>query len=201
MSIDERRQLILAAAERLLRHYGASKTTMAEIAREASIGVGTVYLEFSSKEAIIEDLARMKHLRVLGAMRAAMQTGPTFSARLRAMIDAKIRVIFAMVDEGLHAPELIHCVRPSVLSSERRFLDEELNLVASLLQDGANAGEFAVSDSMRSANTILRAYASFSPPALFHQPRETAEAALQSMHELVLLGLVSRQRDRRSGHR
>jgi hypothetical protein len=53
----ERRQTILAAAERLLRHYGPGKTTIAEIAREADVGVGTVYLEFSSKDAILEALS------------------------------------------------------------------------------------------------------------------------------------------------
>ncbi len=201
MNTDARRQMILAAAERLLRHYGAAKTTMAEIAREASIGVGTVYLEFSSKEAIIEDLARNKHERILAAMRHASQQHTTYASRLRAMIDAKVQVLFTMADEGAHAPELLHCVRPAVQVCERRFRDEEQNLVATLLRDASDAGEFDVTDSVKTANAVLRAYASFTPPALFHQPREVALAALEAMHELVFKGLLARKHTRRTAQR
>ena len=67
----ERREHILAVAERLLRHYGPQKTTIAEIARAADVGVGTVYLEFPSKEAIVEELSRVRHRGVLGAMESA----------------------------------------------------------------------------------------------------------------------------------
>ncbi len=201
MSTEDRRQLILAAAERLLRHYGAAKTTMAEIAREAAIGVGSVYLEFPSKESIIEDLVRAKHQRMLMAMRGAMGAGATYESRLRGMIDAKVRVIFAMVDEGAHAPELIHCMRPAAQSAERRFLDEEMHLLATLVQEGVEAGEFETGDPQRVANAILRAYSSFWPPAVFHQPRETAATALEAVHDLVLRGLLARQSTRRTGKR
>src|SRR4051812_15247688 len=91
-SVDaERRQQILAAAERLLRHYGPHKTTMAEIAREATIGVGTVYLEFPSKEAIICELSTLRHGAVLDAMReAAGKSSARCCDRLRMMLDARV---------------------------------------------------------------------------------------------------------------
>src|SRR4029079_9279854 len=66
-----RREQILSAADRLLRHYGPNKTTVADVAREAGIGVGSVYLEFPSKDALIEELSRARHRAVLAAMRAA----------------------------------------------------------------------------------------------------------------------------------
>src|SRR5262245_17349677 len=68
----DRREQILEAADRLLRHYGPHKTTIADVAREANVGVGTVYLEFCSKEALIEELSQTRHRAVLDAMRAAM---------------------------------------------------------------------------------------------------------------------------------
>ena len=42
MNEPDRRLLILEAAGRLFRHYGPFKTTVADIAREARVGVGTV---------------------------------------------------------------------------------------------------------------------------------------------------------------
>ncbi len=68
---SERRQRILEATERLLRRYGPAKTTVADIAREAEIAVGAVYLEFASKDAIVEELSQGEHRAVMAAMRAA----------------------------------------------------------------------------------------------------------------------------------
>src|SRR5262249_16762278 len=46
------RDAILDAAERLLARYGFKKTTIDDLAREAGIGKGTVYLHFPSKEEV-----------------------------------------------------------------------------------------------------------------------------------------------------
>ena len=63
-----RRAEILAVAEKLFKHYGPSKTTIGDIAREAGIGVGSVYLEFCSKDEIVGELATRRHDRVLAAL-------------------------------------------------------------------------------------------------------------------------------------
>ena len=53
----DRRCRILAAAARLLADGGVNRTTIAGIAREAGVAVGSVYLEFQSKDDIIEALS------------------------------------------------------------------------------------------------------------------------------------------------
>src|SRR6185295_16334525 len=101
MNDDPRRALILAAADRLLRHYGAQKTTVSDVAREAGVGVGSVYLEFPSKEAIVEELSRSRHREVLDAMRAAASAGRRPSSeRFTRALDARLEAFFALVDGG-----------------------------------------------------------------------------------------------------
>jgi len=59
---EDRRRVILDTAARLLRHYGPAKTTMADIARAADIAVGSVYLEFASKEVgVVHVHPRRRH--------------------------------------------------------------------------------------------------------------------------------------------
>ena len=53
---EERRQRILDAAANLIVHYGYDKTTVSDIAREAGISKGAIYLHFASKEALFEGL-------------------------------------------------------------------------------------------------------------------------------------------------
>ncbi|MEM9951598.1 MAG: helix-turn-helix domain-containing protein [Chloroflexota bacterium] len=55
-SNDEREQRILEVASELIAHYGYDKTTVSDIAREAGISKGAIYLHFDSKDALFEAL-------------------------------------------------------------------------------------------------------------------------------------------------
>lgn len=52
----EREQRILEAASKLIAHYGYDKTTIADIAREAGISKGAIYLHYESKEKLFHGL-------------------------------------------------------------------------------------------------------------------------------------------------
>src|SRR6185436_7601265 len=107
---SERRRRILEATERLLRQYGPAKTTVAEIAREAEIAVGAVYLEFASKDAIVEELSNAQHRAVIAAMRAVAAEGDRpFSDRVRAVFDARVEAFLDLADTGAHGCDLVHC--------------------------------------------------------------------------------------------
>jgi AcrR family transcriptional regulator len=188
-----RRAQILDAAERLLNHYGPGKTTIADIAREAGVGVGTVYLEFESKEAIVEALSNTQHKTVLAQMRKAAESEGACADRLRAMLDARVHALFGLCAGGAHARDLIHCVRPAVKAAEARFHEEEQALLVSLFREAARTGEFDVAKPERTARAVLLAYVSFSPPWVFAFPRADVERMLRTMHELVLNGLLRRK--------
>lgn len=187
-----RRQHILDAAERLIQHYGPNKTTMAEVAREADLGVGTVYLEFPSKEAILEELSSRCHASVLTAMRAAAADGARFERRLRAVLDARLDAFLGVAEKGSHARDLVHCSCPGVRVAHETFAASERALLADLLQAAARAREFTVADPQLAARALIRAYASFAPPWLFAQPADETRALHEAMHGLVLRGLLRR---------
>ena len=198
MTEPARRSIILAAADRLLRHYGAQKTTVSDVAREAGVGVGSVYLEFPSKEAIVEELSRSRHREVLDAMRAAASAGRRpFAERLTRALDARLEAFYAVVDAGTHACDLVHCVSAAVKTAQVSYHHAEVALVADLLRRGAEAGELDVADPEAVAATILRAYASFSLPWIASRDRVETRAALVELHHLVLHGLLVRPPPRR----
>ena len=55
---EEREQRILDAAAELFVHYGYDKTTVSDIAREAGVSKGAIYLHFESKDDLFEGLLR-----------------------------------------------------------------------------------------------------------------------------------------------
>ncbi len=189
----DRRTQILAVAERLLEHYGPGKTTVAEIAREAGLGVGTVYLEFHSKDDILAALSHRRHEQVLDAMRAARERpAADFAARFTAVMNAKVEALWSVTETGAHAADLVHCGQSAVQQEHQRFLQRERELLASLLSDAAAAGEFSVSDPAATASVVLTAYGAFAPPWLFRHCRDDIDRKLRAMHALVLNGLCSR---------
>jgi AcrR family transcriptional regulator len=190
-SDPERRAQVLKAAEKLLRHYGPAKTTIGDIAREAGIGVGSVYLEFCSKDEIVAELARRRHDRVLLAMRRAAEQG-SFAARLAAALQARVVEMLELSREGAHSCDLVLCSAGAVKAAYGRFRAEELAFVAELLEAGSEAGEFHVSAPFETAELLQRAYATFSPPWVFEGERAQTLRLLEAMTQLVLRGLLMR---------
>jgi AcrR family transcriptional regulator len=75
-NIDERERRILEAAGKLIAHYGYDKTTVADIAKEAGISKGAIYLHFESKEKLFDALILYESNRVLEDMVARIQADP-----------------------------------------------------------------------------------------------------------------------------
>ena len=196
MSDSKRRQQILIAAERLLIHYGVGKTTISDIAKEARVGVGSVYLEFSSKDDIVARIAHERHRRILERMRDASASESDYPSRLRALLDARVRAFIEFAGPEAHASDLIHCHGCEAVEEEfESFCQAETDLVAQLLLDGRRAGElaFRIAELPEDvARTILRAYMAYTPPYLYGQKFRSLDASLRRMHDVVLHGLISK---------
>lgn len=187
----ERRAGILAAAERLFRHYGPLKTTIGEIAREAGIGVGSVYLEFGSKDDIVGELSGRRQHHVLSEMQRAGARG-AFAERICRALEARVVALFELSRQGAHSCDLVLCSAAAVKSAHGRFRNDELAYVTELIEKGRKAGEFSVDDPARVAQLIQRAHTSLSPPWIFDLRRNDALALCQEMNELLVRGLLVR---------
>jgi AcrR family transcriptional regulator len=190
----ERRETILAACERLLHRYGPNKTTMQDVAKEARVAVGSVYLEFDSKEKILEELSARKHDAVLQAIARGLASDGPYADRLRHALDARTHAYLAIADGGSHACELVQCSRDGVQSARERFRTAEHTMFCELLRAGARAGELEVEKPDVTTRVVLVAYARFTPPWLFSAPRDESLSLLHALHEVVLHGLVRRKR-------
>ncbi|MEZ0313465.1 MAG: TetR/AcrR family transcriptional regulator [Myxococcota bacterium] len=189
----KRRTAILEAADRLFKHYGFEKTTVADIAHAARIGVGSVYLEFDSKETVARELSKRCHDHVLTAMRHAASAEESFARRLRATFDARATHFWEVASTGPHALELVSPGTCSGTALEReRFEEAEQALLIELLEAGDAAGELRIVDAPASAGVLLRIYATYAPPRLFEQDPAETKRILAATHELVVHGLLRR---------
>lgn len=188
-----RRASILEAAERLFKHYGFEKTTVADIAAAAHIGVGSVYLEFDSKETVARELSRHCHDQVLVAMQAAAKAESSYARRLRAMLDARAFHFWEIASTGPHAVDLVSPETCGGTAVEReRFGSAEQGLLVELLEAGRADGELRVDDALETARVMLRIYATFTPPHLYAQDPADGKRLLAATHDLIIHGLLRR---------
>jgi AcrR family transcriptional regulator len=197
MSEASRKDRILGVAERLFSHYGPAKTTVADIARACGIGVGSVYLDFSSKEAILAALSRKNVSALASRMRAAAPEAPA-PRRIVAMLEARVIALFELAEAGQHGCDLVRrTARPSAeRASPPSPFHPDLGLeVRTLLEDeirrGMERGELDAVDIHRAVDLLELAFAALSPPAVFQLKRDDAVEKARSLAVLVVFGLRS----------
>lgn len=192
-----RRVRILHVAERLFLHYGPAKTTIADIARACGIGVGSVYLDFASKEAILKELSVEKSKRVAARMREAIQTaGPSPADQLEAALKARILALLDMATDGQHACDLVHAAavtRSMTACTDRvgQFGEEACAILKEVIEAGRTSNALRCDDVDELVETFCLAFVSLAPPDLYRLDRSVAEKRAARLAMLVVRGVVA----------
>jgi AcrR family transcriptional regulator len=134
-----RRAVILDAALRVFGQYGYRRTSMDDIAREAGIGKGTIYLSFASKEEVFQALSQRLAQRMLTGAEAARHRPGTTADKLAAMHAAWFGTYADTISRSPHAAEL---------------LDAKHRLSADLVSDAASQYKRLVRDVLAEAVAV-----------------------------------------------
>ncbi len=86
-----RRRGILEAASRVFAREGFHSATMAQVAAEAGVAVGTLYLYFRRKEDLYRSLVDEKVEELLSHLRAESQRAPRALGKLRRIVVAELQ--------------------------------------------------------------------------------------------------------------
>ena len=142
MAISDKREAILRAATTIFARNGYFNSKVSDIAREAGIADGTVYLYFKSKEEILHSIFDRSVEEALGAAKQMVQrlTDPR----------EKLRQIAHMHLERLGADRDLAVVFQVELRGSTKFMEEfsaagfaeYLALIRSTFEEGQRVGMF-----------------------------------------------------------
>lgn len=137
---------ILDSAERLFRHYGYSKTTVADIARDLGMSTANIYRFFASKTEIHQAVCgRMLTVSYEGAY-AIAQLPISASERLRRYVLGQYQMTLdTMVDEHRVHEMVIVAIERDWHVIEKH-IDRIHDLLAEVIRQGIEAGEFVEQD-------------------------------------------------------
>ena len=184
------RQKILDAAEDRLWRYGFKKTTIDEIAGDAGVGKGTVYLHFDSKEDIgLAIIAQYKEENVATVQAIARQPGKEIVQKLKEMLASPILTAHRRCIQSPAAQELVIAIRPHIQARIRPYLEHEIALIAEVLEEGNQRGLFDVPDTMQAARTLKAMTHGLLPPYPFVTNLDEMEQQVAQMVDLTVRGL------------
>ena len=104
-----RRAEILAAAERIFVEHGYEGATIRKIADEVGVSSTALYMHFSDKSEILEEICCTAFEQLMARNRDIVDSGMTTEARVRRLLEAYMAFGF----ENPNAYRLVYCTRPS----------------------------------------------------------------------------------------
>jgi TetR/AcrR family transcriptional regulator, fatty acid metabolism regulator protein len=142
MRDPDKSQNIIEAAVRVFARKGYYNSRVSDIAREAGIAAGTIYLYFKTKDDILVTLFRNKMTEFVGSLRKAVADEPDAIAKVRRLV----ALHFRMLEDN---PELAEVVQIELRQGQKFFRgasSQEIGayfaLIGSLLEEGVAQGQF-----------------------------------------------------------
>ena len=188
---------ILDATDRLLARFGYRKMTVEDIAAEAGIGKGTIYLHFNSKEEVV--LSHIDRIvdRLNDRLREIAVSDVATEERLRQMLLTRVLFRFDSIQHYTQSlNDLLAALRPGLLKRRAQYFDAEAQIFAEVLTAGRKSGELSFNDEYTTAHALLQATNGLLPYSLSTTElgeRKEVEQRTADVANLILSGLLSRK--------
>jgi AcrR family transcriptional regulator len=190
---EARRTVILDAALRVFGQYGYRRTSMDDIAREAGIGKGTIYLSFATKEEVFQALSQRLAQRMLAGAEAASRQPGTTADKLAAMHTAWFGTYADTIRRSPHAAELLDAKHQLSADLAAGAASRYKRLVRDALTEAAATGELDLEPAGLTPDTAAEMLIA---SARGLQPSTSSPAAyrrhLTTLVRVMIAGLASR---------
>jgi len=141
-SKNDRKLQIIEAAIKIFAHKGFYNAKVADVAREAGIADGTIYLYFKNKDDILISLFETKMEEFLGRFHTVIHEKVDSKKKLESFIE----LYFKLIEEDQNLAEVfqVELRQSSKFLKDyhnQKFIDF-LNIIGQIIREGQQKGEF-----------------------------------------------------------
>lgn len=155
MRDPDKPQQIIQAAVRVFARKGYYNSRVSDIAREAGIAAGTIYLYFKTKDDLLVTLFRDKMAEFVDALRKAIADEPDAASKVRRLV----ALHFSLLEKD---PDLAEVLQVELRQGQKFFrgasgqeIGAYFSLIGSVLEEGVGEGRFRSSVSVKIATKML----------------------------------------------
>ena len=189
-NVATRAKILEAARERFL-HYGYSKTTMSELARDCEMSAGNIYRFFGSKLDIAEAMATKFNAESYTKFKAIANKKTPAPDRLHEFFAFALEQTYDAIDADAKILEIAEILRKERPEFFNAHLGAERVFIETILNDGVEAGVFRkLAEPLVVAEMIQAALMKFRFPQTYSQLKlDKFRYELMGVISLILSGL------------
>lgn len=197
---EQRRRQILKAARKVFSSNGFTKTTMEDIAREAELSPGTLYLYFKNKDELYASLSvevlkhlldRLKHVYVKEAQNPQMRINYLKQA-LFEVYEVDPLILLSLFH--LQSSEILKNLAPPMLTTIRDLSKQSIEIISKIFAEGVE-NEVFIEKHPEALSDVM--WALFSGVVLWEESkriirnkREANSPAFDTAFEIFSRGIV-----------
>ncbi len=196
---ERRRQQILVAAKRVFSAKGFSKATMEDIAREAELSPGTLYLYFINKDELYASLSlRILHYLNIRLEHVANEKGLTPEQRISALKNALFDVyefdpLILINMFHLQSSETLNNLSDDLSKEIQALSRSSLRMISRIFEEGIQEGVFIDKHPVALADIVWSLFSGVvlweESKKLFNSENDHLKMTLDLAFEIFLRGI------------
>jgi AcrR family transcriptional regulator len=184
------RARILTEAERLFRHYGYGKTTIADISEACGMSSANVYRFFPSKSALMEAICGRLISDLDKKLFEITRRPLPASDRLTLVIQTLYQHTLDNLLDHRKVHEMVVVAMEEQWQAIRNHVDRVTSHIGGLVSDGIASGEFPPKDAERTAKAVHTAIVCFCHPAMVAQKLDDEKRVAPEEMAAFLIGAL-----------
>lgn len=189
---DIQREKIIEVASELFGKFGFKKTSLDDIATSLNKTKTSIYYYFKSKEAVFEAVVRKEAELLNASIMESLSMVSTPEDKIKAYIVTRMKVLnqVSLFYTAMKSELLDHL--PFIDKIRVEYLNQELQLISTLLKEGNESGIFEINDINKSANTLVTVLKGLEIPLFLRKDTSDSHQLIEDFLQLIFLGLIKR---------
>jgi len=189
---DEIREQIVEAARHIFSRFGFKKTTMDDIALGVGKGKSSIYYYFTSKDQVFQAVVEKEITSLRQELVKVIESDLKPIDKIQSYITVRMTKFGEMTNfyqaiknELLAQLEFIDQIR-------KKYDEDEVNLVDSILKEGIEKNEFDIEDSRLAASVIVTAMKGLEMPLFWQNGNDDLETRIKNVLKILFNGILRR---------
>jgi len=189
---DEIREQIVEAARHIFSRFGFKKTTMDDIALGVGKGKSSIYYYFTSKDQVFQAVVEKEITSLRQELVKVIESDLKPIDKIQSYITVRMTKFGEMTNFYQAIKNELLAQLDFIDQIRKKYDEDEVNLVDSILKEGIEKNEFDIEDSRLAASVIVTAMKGLEMPLFWQNGNDDLETRIKNVLKILFNGILRR---------